>query len=537
MSIAQYPEKVSWDKLNENAPLFGWLSEKVLPNYLYHCRWFGGKAAQILSVSINDLLAIQHEWRHYYLLVLEVFFQESFAHHYFLPLALCPLESAIPDQAKLAKLTFGDEDYFLSDAVYDTGFHQMLFANLQAGRSFGRDHSVAHFRTFGSWPAPENIDSHLLKAEQSNSTIVIGGQFFLKIFRRLFRDNNPDFEMNEFFGRQESFENVPRLAGSIAWRTRTGFELSLGLMQHKVENEGDAWNWMLSALSDFFAKKPVLGREGEQHTLIPLRMDALPADLMDNPGEAFFNRIRKLARRTVEMHLALAHDRRDRNFNPVAYNSDFTVWLKNRLIYQFEARYNLLRKKYDTLPPEAQKMADEVLAKKDQIINFILGFDEAKLLSFRIRIHGDYHLGQILLQGDDFYILDFEGEPESTVRDRKVKQSPLKDVAGLFRSFHYAIFATLFRDEPVLPDPQTIEISRRLYQHMTGVFMKVYLQKAFRGNLDIGYHREIRYLLLYFLLEKAIYELGYELNGRPDWAIIPLRGIVEILREIDDYAY
>ncbi len=179
-------------------------------------------------------------------------------------------------------------------------------------------------------------------------------------------------------------------------------------------------------------------------------------------------------------------------------------------------------------------MAQEVMAKKDRIINFILSFDEENLLSFRIRIHGDYHLGQILIQGDDFYILDFEGEPESTIRDRKVKQSPLKDVAGLLRSFHYALFAVLFEENPQ-PSPQRLQQSQILYRAMSNVFLHTYFELAFSENLDIGYRKEIDYLLHYFLLEKAIYELGYELNGRPAWASIPLRGVAEILNEIEAY--
>jgi maltose alpha-D-glucosyltransferase/alpha-amylase len=151
--------------------------------------------------------------------------------------------------------------------------------------------------------------------------------------------------------------------------------------------------------------------------------------------------------------------------------------------------------------------------------------------SERIRIHGDYHLGQVLVNGDDFYILDFEGEPESTIRDRKVKQPPLKDVAGMFRSFHYAIYATIFNNADKYPYEQEdlFKAGELLFKYMVGTFLETYIEKAQNENLNIGYSHEINFLLKYCILEKAVYELGYELNSRPRWAVIPLRGIQTIM--------
>ncbi|NNC70163.1 MAG: trehalose synthase, partial [Flavobacteriaceae bacterium] len=142
-------------------------------------------------------------------------------------------------------------------------------------------------------------------------------------------------------------------------------------------------------------------------------------------------------------------------------------------------------------------------------------------------VHGDYHLGQILVKEDDFYILDFEGEPESTIRDRKVKQPPLKDVAGLFRSFHYAIYATLFNNSELYNHSQTdlFKAGELLYRYIIGLFLGTYTEIIQEANLNIGYNQERIFLLKYSLLEKAVYELGYELNSRPQWAIIPLKGI------------
>ena len=138
-----------------------------------------------------------------------------------------------------------------------------------------------------------------------------------------------------------------------------------------------------------------------------------------------------------------------------------------------------------------------------------------------------------MVKDDDFYILDFEGEPESTIRDRKVKQPPLKDVAGLFRSFHYAIYATIFNNVGHFKTPQDnlFKAGELLYRYLIGIFLGTYIEEIQRENLNIGYHQERIFILEYCLLEKAVYELGYELNSRPRWAIIPLKGILNIINQ------
>ena len=146
-------------------------------------------------------------------------------------------------------------------------------------------------------------------------------------------------------------------------------------------------------------------------------------------------------------------------------------------------------------------------------------------------MQGDYHLGQVLVQNDDFYILDFEGEPESTIRDRKVIQPPLKDVAGLFRSFHYAIYATIFNNLKNYKHTQyqLFDAGEVLYRYLKNVFLGTYVTEIQNANINIGYNQERIFLLKYSMLEKAVYELGYELNSRPRWAVIPLKGISNII--------
>jgi len=201
------------------------------------------------------------------------------------------------------------------------------------------------------------------------------------------------------------------------------------------------------------------------------------------------------------------------------------------LLYQFQNRLNTIENNLHKLDGLALKLAKEFLNNKNIIRKRFVNFDWTKLKGERIRVHGDYHLGQVLVKDDDFYILDFEGEPESTIRDRKVKQPPLKDVAGMFRSFHYAIYATIFNNgEKYIQTQETLfEAAEVLYSYFTSVFLATYMDEILEANLNIGYNQERNFILKYCLLEKAVYELGYELNSRPRWALIPLKGISNII--------
>ena len=262
-----------------------------------------------------------------------------------------------------------------------------------------------------------------------------------------------------------------------------------------------------------------------------LSISDVPPQIIDWVGLNLFLKSQTLAKRTAEMHIALGSEFEETAFTPTRFNEDYSVWLKNRLLYQFQNRLNTIENNINKLDGLALELANEFLQKKNIIRKRFVNFDWTKLKGERIRVHGDYHLGQVLVQKDDFYILDFEGEPESTIRDRKVKQPPLKDVAGLFRSFHYAIYATIFNhSEHYKQTPaELFEAGEILYNYLIGVFFESYVNEVRNANLNIGYEQERVFLLEYTLLEKAVYELGYELNSRPRWAVIPLMGISNII--------
>jgi maltose alpha-D-glucosyltransferase/alpha-amylase len=251
-------------------------------------------------------------------------------------------------------------------------------------------------------------------------------------------------------------------------------------------------------------------------------------------GDDVLEKVEKMALRVAEMHIALFKNKIDAKFFPIPFNGDYTVWLKNRIIYQLNARFILVEENLNKLNGLAKEYAEMFVSAREEITTRFLAFEESQLNSSRIRIHGDLHLGQILMnEQDDFYIIDYEGEPESTIRDRKVKQTPLKDVAGMLRSFHYGVYAVIFDDKlnHKLSREELFEAGEKYYRAIASVFLNKYVTTAMNKGLNIGYESEIRYLLKYHLLEKAVYEIGYELKARPDWVIIPLTGIKQILED------
>jgi maltose alpha-D-glucosyltransferase/alpha-amylase len=312
------------------------------------------------------------------------------------------------------------------------------------------------------------------------------------------------------------------------------YTVSLGLMQEKVENHGEAWGDTLKEIEGYFGRIEERGLTPNELPKVelykPLSLENVPTILAELVGANMLEKTKKLAIRTAELHLALASDRTDRAFSPDAFTGDYTVWLLNRVMYMYDRRFHLLEQNLNKLKGEAREYANYFVESKDRIKDRLLNFNEQQLNSCRIRIHGDYHLGQVLLTDDDFCILDFEGEPESTIRDRKVKQPPIKDLAGLFRSYHYAVFATVFQHNKSKLSPNILtEAGGRYYRLIVAVSLHYYCKTAIDGGLNLGYPKEIDFLLRYHLFEKAIYELGYELHARPDWVVIPLKGIMQIL--------
>jgi maltose alpha-D-glucosyltransferase/alpha-amylase len=527
--------------------------EDLLPTYLRSRRWFRAKSRRIKTAEIVDAIPIAEARDQTRVLgqivLVHVEFTEGDPHTYVLALAFAPsmTEPApadrpepakeVPRRASLARVITANGEGVLFDALHDPAFaralldHTMLRRRIKgrAGRleatptkAFGR----------GLTEGRSGLDPAVLQGEQSNTSVVYGETFLLKVFRRLEEGQNPDLEVGRFLTERAGFPNIPPVAGSIEYRSGRSDPMTLAILEGYVPNEGDAWRYTLDRLSAYL--DAVLARQPESNEPPPSTdMSLLDLSEWEPPGLAFdmfghdLESARLLGRRTAELHLALASDPNDPAFAP----EPLTV-LYQRSLYQSmrgltQQVFRLLRTKTHDVPQVVQ-----VLDLEEQILARFRMLVDTRVRATRIRCHGDYHLGQVLYTGRDFVIIDFEGEPLRPLSERRIKRSPLFDVAGMIRSFHYAAYTSLFEpDNPTtLENPSFLEPWLLFwYRWVSAAFLRTYLQVVGSGSLLPESRQEREVLLSSLLLEKALYELRYELNMRPGWVRIPIAGVLQLL--------
>jgi len=385
----------------------------------------------------------------------------------------------------------GPDDAVLHDATFDDGFRKSLFTAIsKTNRSAGRSGELVGVRgtAFSTDGATEPERSQLLGAEQSNSSMLFDGKYFLKLYRKLEDGPNPDVEITRFLTERANFPNVPAFLGAVEYKRPRSEATVLCLLQNAVTAEGDAWTVTLDSISRFYER--VLERkadlQGEGAAAGPLLTELI--------GGVYPERAKLLGQRAGEMHRALASIEDDKLFAPEPFNA-----MAQRSVFQNMRALTrrvlvLLQKKVSSLPEKFRGEAAEVLAAEKTILEQERRVLDRRSVATKIRIHGDYHLGQVLYTGKDFIILDFEGEPARALSERKLKRSALRDVAGMVRSFQYAAYSALWQPAMRSEDIPFLEAWADVwYREMSSVFL--------------------------------------QLNNRPDWVIIPIRGIKHILQQ------
>ena len=537
----------AWEHIFSRAGKSG--LEKILPRYLKNCRWFGGKARKLRSVSVTEAIAVPAEGQEAYFTAVEAAYGEGQPETYLLPLAFvtgeraAELQQSVP-QAVVTRLRSKHAgaitEGIVVDALYDREFLKTLLGAIARRRSLhGKSVEVfaspsKHFRALRG-PLQTPLEPALMKREQSNTSVVYGDRFILKIFRQLQEGVNPDLEVSRFITERTSFEHVPKLAGSLQLRRGRNGVVTVGILQSYVRNQGDAWRYTLDHLADFFEACSAL-------TELPAelrRPEGHMADFVDGevPEAAreligtYLASVALLGRRTGELHVALASDSQDPDFAPEAFTPFYRRAAYQSLRTLADRALAALRDRLKTLPEDGRGDAECVLGLKNEILNRFRFIVDQKITAMRIRGHGDYHLGQVLFTGKDFVITDFEGEPAQPIGERRSKRSPLRDVAGMLRSFDYAALSALkggdFRPEDM---SRLTAASQSWVFWVSVVFLQSYLEASRSGGfLPVG-KQELKILLDLYLLQKGVYELNYELNNRPDWVGVPIRGILDILQ-------
>ncbi|GAB4017315.1 putative maltokinase [Spirosoma koreense] len=530
ITTQSFSASTPWSRAGQEPALWHSMAQTLLPAYVNTCRWFAGKARHQTGFSIQTTHTIPlADGEVAYLLILQATYAEGAPENYLLPLSFIidsvaqahphPLAD-VPDKGRIGEAMLANQSGMLIDAIYDERFRDALFTHIYAHQALPQtDGQLAFFRGKGLDEGDEHISSRVLPVDSSNSAMAFGDKYFLKLYRKLFQQTNPEVDMVAFLTDQSAFDHIPAFGGSIVWQRPETPDVTLGMVQRMVANDKDSWVQTGDYLNDFLYA-------------VPQRMFAIREDV--------FEKVELLGRRTGELHCALYRPDRPGSptspeFVPESFTSEYREFLIKRFEDLLERRYALLIDNYTKLDPHAQRLAWVFMEAKEMIDAFIDDFRTRPLDSLRIRIHGDYHLGQVLATEHDFVIIDFEGEPESSIADRKIKHSPLKDVAGMIRSYHYAVSAKIFNSaETEGIQPEYLQrVSDRWFYLIRDTFLDAYLNVFGTPHPLFKNNTEINFLLLIYLLEKAVYELGYEISYRPSWVKIPLKGIIDVVREIE----
>ncbi len=498
------------------------IERDVLPQYIAKRRWFGLKDQSIESVRIAYTTNIGDKEHEVLISEVEVKTKQSTT-QWLLPLGVLWEEepsAALPNRLAVARVRRGRQLGLLTDAFALPNFARRFVACLGAGAQFAQADGVLAFRpteqgraALGSIGEP---DINWLSAEQSNSSLTVGDVVMVKLYRRIGAGVHPEAEMGRYLTAQ-GFANSPPLFGDLVRIAADGTTFTLAIALGFVRHQGDAWTWILDHLNR--AIDDLVTADVARATEADYLADC----------EAVLVAIGK---RLGEMHAVLARDTPEQAFAPKrASTNDAKEWARKaeeRLSKAFDAigRHNQWEREEDS------ERAKTLLTMQDELIRNVHALAPAGVDTLMTRIHGDFHLGQVLVAGDDVCIIDFEGEPATSIAARRAKTSPLRDVAGLLRSIDY-VAATLSERKGVgaMPVDETRrkELIAQFRRGASTAFLRAYWQASPLSN-----SAATRTLLDLFLIEKAAYEIGYEAANRPTWIGVPLAGIARIASRLPE---
>jgi len=484
------------------------LETGTLPAFLPTQRWFGAKDRAITAVRLmplGELVEGEHA-----LIAADVQVGEE-TQRYLLPVSA--KWSDVGDAGQpiaapiLAVLQSGSRIGMLVDSALEAALAKTLLDAMRTDQHLSTDAGAlvsigsAALRTYKNLP-----NARPLGAEQSNVSIAFGTDIILKLYRRLRAGEQPDVEVARFLTDVGHYQSTPEFLGEIQYRPNDGEATTIAAAFAFVPNQGDAWAVVTNALT---------------------------RSIVDESGDAAVWIGAVLGQRTAEMHQALAVQTTDPDFKvePLA-PADIAAW-SSEAVAETRQLLAQLEQGLASLPPSARAIAEAVLAQRDTLIRRIEAASAMQPSGGRSRIHGDYHLGQVLVTDADVMIIDFEGEPKRSLAERRAKSSPLRDVAGMLRSFHYAEWTALSRyTEAKGAVPEAVRSKVENWRRQVSAdFLSAYethIAGASSYPADPVFAKALTDL---FLVQKAIYEVGYELANRPDWVEIPLSGIKDLLNE------
>jgi maltose alpha-D-glucosyltransferase/alpha-amylase len=524
--------------------------EASLWAYLRRRPWFEGHGRSLKSLQVQDAIKIFRNGSENLLLLLLLEYLEGDPERYLIPIGLAigpeadRIERELPDEIIVrVRLEAKNATGVLYNAAREREFCRTLLEAMARRRSFpGREGELKAFRGPGLRGGATHrsgiLDLGFNHPLQHNRGIVYGDKYFLKLFRRLESGINPELELGRFLT-DHGFAHVPAVIGALEYHAANGESTTLGVATEFKANAQDAWAYTLDMLSRYFdrarnAAQEIRPQDFQEVPVIELSQRDVPEPVLRLIG-TYSELARLLAQRTAELHLALAAETQD---SAIAAEP-FTPFYQRAL---FQSMRNLaiqnldrLRRTMDRVPEGLRADAQNLLAQQSLIVKLLRAVYETPLRAKRIRCHGDLHLGEVLFTGKDFLFIDFEGERGRPIGERRIKRSPLRDVAGMIRSFEYISAMALFRQvelgtlqEQDLPG---LEPWGALWHRwVSAIYLRAYLQSLGESDLLPSSKEQMAILLGAHLLEKALQEAGHELRYRPHLLRIPVRALLMLLR-------
>jgi maltose alpha-D-glucosyltransferase/alpha-amylase len=496
----------------------------IVPAFLTGRRWFAGRGRELERVRLSSVAARRAEGqeRAFLLPIVEVAIKGGDVQHYFLPLAVAAEgEEDASSAYAVARVRRGARVGIVLDAEGDPNLASIILSLMRKGERLKASEGELVFTPTKALAIEDEaeIESSTVQrlgAEQSNTSFNIADRMVLKIYRRLREGINPEIEIGRFLTEVARYANTPALFGIAEHVDSDGKRTALAVLQQFVRNQGDAWVWTLESLS----------REIERLSLLPESQ----ATTIEDEASFDVHYVRTIARRVAEMHIALCVPTDDPAFasEPLTRADVETV--------AHEAR-NLAKRAYAAVErvssgqeSEGSILARALLDSRDAIEAAIAAATVTPVGAVKSRIHGDLHLGQILIARDDVMIVDFEGEPLRSLEERRMKASPAADVAGMLRSYAYAAATAGRADERLGAASRRTTGIARLWQILVSETFKAAYDEGTRGTPVFVEHEPTRNALLgLHLLRKALYEIEYEASHRPDWIDIPVAGVLDII--------
>jgi len=519
---------------------------RLLPSFLRSRPWFLSRNRRIRALDLADLVHLPETSA--YLLLVRVEFDEGEPEIYQLPLSVA--RGAEVDQVVanlpefiLAHLESSDG----TKGLLYSGFRDRLFPDALLGTISRRrrvrglrgeltgSHTKMFRRILGS--DRPNLGAFVPRpAPQDNTGIYFGDRFMMKVYRRLEAGPNPEQEILEWLT-AEGFANSPALAGHIEYRNSAGDPVTTAILESYVTHQANGWDYTLDNLGLFLERAltvqddPRLAQV-KQGRPLELEGEQPPQIVLELVG-SFHDSACLLGQRTGELHLALARNQYPA-FIPEPFTDFYRQGLYHGMLGQAARCFNGLRSSLRTFEGEVRAEAEQLLAREEELRSLLKPLRDRRIPTMRTRIHGDFHLGQVLFTGKDVVFIDFEGDPRRSIGERRIKYSPLRDVAGMLRSFHYAAHAVLYGKVPgIVPAKESSAQLHKWagfwYRWVGAAYLHGYLQAEGVSSLLMIRGEELRILLDAYLLERGMIEVLSDLQNRPEWTRIPIVGILEIL--------